>query len=267
MSMSFPADNSVPCMCRLNSLSSRLCGSIASFICAVLALSLAACAPLPPQRVGFPAVWQPSPNFDERRPNFVIIHDTTNETADRALRTLTDPVRKVSAHYLIGRDGTIYQLVDERARAWHAGQSRWGATTDLNSVSIGIELDNDGEEPYPDTQIAVLLKLLGDLDERYHIPTANYLGHGDIAPRRKVDPGRYFPWSTLAANGFGVWCDSPLPEAPATLDATLALQAFGYDISNPGAAIGAFKRHFMPDEMTEDWTDADGRMLYCLLGQ
>ena len=110
----------------------------------LLAVLLAACAPLPPT-TGVPMQWHPSQNFDERRPNFVIIHATSDDTADQALRTLTDPVRRVSAHYLIGRDGRIYQLVEERARAWHAGESKWGADTDLNSVSLGIELDNNGD--------------------------------------------------------------------------------------------------------------------------
>src|SRR3972149_1333212 len=129
------------------------------------AVLLAACAPLP-LTTSVPMQWQPSPNFDERRPNFVIIHATSNDTAEQALRTLTDPVRRVSAHYLIGRDGRIYQLVDERARAWHAGESKWGATTDLNSVSLGIELDNNGDEPFPDAQISALLTLLNDLTDR-----------------------------------------------------------------------------------------------------
>src|SRR5699024_6430186 len=105
----------------------------------IAAALLAACAPLP--RAGDPsALWQPSPNFDERRPGFVVIHATGSDTAAHAMRTLTDARRRVSAHYLIARDGTVYQLVDERARAWHAGVSRWGANTDLNSVSLGIEL-------------------------------------------------------------------------------------------------------------------------------
>ena len=106
------------------------------------------------------AIVVPSPNHNARRPNFVILHDTSNSTVDRALRTLTDPAREVSAHYLIGRDGTLYQLVDESRRAWHAGASYWGGDTDLNSASIGIELDNTGAEPYSEAQILSLLDLL-----------------------------------------------------------------------------------------------------------
>ena len=232
------------------------------------AILLAACAPLPPTpTAGLPMQWQPSPNFDERRPNFVIIHATSNDTADHALRTLTDPLRRVSAHYLIGRDGEVFQLVDERARAWHAGESKWGADADLNSVSLGIELDNNGDEPFPDVQIAALITLLDGIRDRYHIPAANYLGHTDIAPRRKVDPSAYFPWATLARRGYGLWCDPPLPAPPAAMDTTLALRAFGYDVSDLDAALRAFKRHFMREEATTKLTDLDRSMLHCLLSQ
>jgi N-acetylmuramoyl-L-alanine amidase len=233
---------------------------------AVLALLLAACTPLP-QRAGVIGEWRPSPSFDERRPNFVILHATSDNTADEALRTLTDPQRKVSAHYVIGRDGKIYQLVDERARAWHAGESRWGADTDLNSTSLGIELDNNGDEPFPDVQIAALLTLLKGMQERYRIPAANFLGHGDVAPKRKVDPSRYFPWATLARYGYGLWCETALPEPPDAMDAILSLRAFGYDVSDPVAAIGAFKRHFVPDETASEFTERDRRVLYCLLSR
>ncbi|HSN20876.1 MAG TPA: N-acetylmuramoyl-L-alanine amidase [Usitatibacter sp.] len=208
----------------------------------VLLLLAAACAQ--PQRPNVPSTWYPSPSFDERRPNLVVIHHTSDATAEQALATLTDPVREVSAHYLVARDGTVYQLVDERKRAWHAGVSQWGADTDVNSASIGIELDNDGEEPFPDAQIAALLALLGDLKARYHIPTANFVGHADVAPGRKVDPSPYFPWHTLAVYGFGLWCDSPPPEAPAGFDPVLALQALGYDVSDPAAAMRAFELHY-----------------------
>src|SRR5215831_7488647 len=110
----------------------------------IAALLLVACASAP-ERVGVPsAEWLPSPNFDDRRPVFVVIHHTSNDTVAQALSVLRDPAREVSAHYLVGRDGHVYQLVDERKRAWHAGVSRWGGDPDLNSSSIGIELDNDG---------------------------------------------------------------------------------------------------------------------------
>ncbi len=225
---------------------------------------LAACAPAP-LRTTLPSTWQPSPNFDERRPDLVVIHHTSDDTAERALQTLADPVRQVSAHYLVGRDGAIWQLVDERKRAWHAGVSHWGASSDVNSESIGIELDNDGDEPFPDVQIQALLALLGDLKARYDIPTANFVGHADVAPDRKVDPSRWFPWQTLAIYGFGLWCESPPSEAPPGFDAILALQALGYDVSAPDAAIRAFDLHYGEGDGTGTLTDHARAVLACLV--
>lgn len=233
--------------------------------CAVLLLvAAAACAPLPP-RTSMPVEQRPSPNFNERRPNYVILHHSSNDTAEAALATLTNAARQVSAHYLIGRDGTIYYLVDELARAWHAGESYWAGNSDLNSASIGIELDNNGEEPFTDPQIAVLLALLGDLKARYRIPAANFLGHGDVAPRRKADPSRWFPWKRLADHGFGVWCEPPYPAVPAGLDTVILLGAFGYDVSHPAAASAAFKRRFLPHEAEEEMSEEARALLYCLL--
>jgi N-acetylmuramoyl-L-alanine amidase len=229
---------------------------------ALLAL-LAACAPVP-QRAAISTDWQGSPNFNERKPNFVVIHHTSDDSVDQALRTLTGLFRPVSAHYLIGRDGKIIQLVDERARAWHAGDSKWGAATDLNSASLGVELDNNGNEPFPDAQIASLLRLLADIRERYRMPAANFLGHADVAPRRKADPSRYFPWKTLAEQGFGLWCDPPFPEPPAAFDAAMALRALGYDTVDAAAAIQAFRLHFLPDEASPELTDRSRALVYCL---
>lgn len=230
-------------------------------------LALAACAPMP-QRAGIPTEWRASPNFNERLPNFVILHHTSDATLEQALRSLSDPLRPVSAHYLIGRDGRIIQLVDERARAWHAGESKWGAESDLNSASLGIELDNDGSEPFPEAQIAALLRLLADIKARYQIPAANFLGHADVAPRRKVDPSRYFPWKTLAGKGFGLWCDAPFSQLPPSLDATfdaaLALRALGYDTGELAAAVRAFKLHFLPDDTRPELDERSRALLYCL---
>lgn len=228
-----------------------------------LSLVLAACTPLP-QRAGIPTTWQGSPNFNERKPNFVVIHHTSDAGVDAALGTLTNPLRPVSAHYLIGRDGAILQLVDERARAWHAGESKWGADTDINSASLGIELDNNGREPFSDAQISSLLRLLSDIKDRYRIPSANFLGHADVAPRRKSDPSAQFPWKTLADRGFGLWCDPPFPEPPASFDAIAALRALGYDAGNPDAAMRAFRLHYLQDGAGAA-LDAHGRgLLYCL---
>lgn len=230
----------------------------------LLLATLVACAPLPPGR-GAAGLWRPSPNFDQRRPNFVILHQTTSDSAEKALAVLTDPQRKVSAHYLIGRDGAVFHLVDETQRAWHAGASWWGGTTDLNSASIGIELDNTGEEDFAEAQIISLLALLGDLRERYRIPVANYLGHGDVAPTRKADPGWRFPWQRLARQGFGLWCETPPRVVPSGFDALLGLQALGYDVALPSAAQRAFRRHFMGREADGELSSDEQAMLQCLL--
>jgi len=230
----------------------------------LLLATLTACASLPPGQ-GRGALWQPSPNFDQRRPNFVILHQTTNDTVERALATLTDPERRVSAHYLIGRDGAVMQLVDEASRAWHAGESWWGGSTDLNSASIGIELDNTGEEEFAEPQIVALLALFDELRTRYPIPAANFLAHGDVAPGRKVDPSRLFPWRRLAQQGFGLWCETPPASAPAGFDAMLGLQALGYDIAAPAAARAAFRRHFAVSDVDADLAPTEQALLYCLL--
>jgi N-acetylmuramoyl-L-alanine amidase len=207
----------------------------------------------------------PSPNHNERRPNFVILHDTTSGNVEHALKTLTDPARGVSSHYLIGRDGALYQLVDESRRAWHAGLSYWGGNNDLNSASIGIELDNTGMEPYAEMQITRLLGLLKDLKERHKIPAGNFLGHGDVAPGRKVDPSRYFPWEILAKAGYGLWCHQPT-DVPATdpPDIQLSLQAIGYDVSDPATALAAFRRHFLGIETAGEANEEEQRLMHCL---
>ena len=250
----------------LGAVASRArCRTAARVACGLLlACLLAACAPLP-RSAGIPTVWQPSPNFGERVPSIVVIHYTGSDSAAAALRVLSDQRTEVSAHYLVVRDGTIVQLVDERARAWHAGESRWGTVTDLNSASIGIELDNNGVEPYPQAQIDALLNLLADLSRRYRIPAANIVGHADIAPRRKADPGPLFPWRTLAAAGFGLWCDPPYPEPPPGFDALLGLRAIGYDLSDPAAAVRAFRLHHTPDDPASELGDRDRALIQCLL--
>lgn len=239
------------------------CGLLVLFA----ALAVYGCAPLPPSYTSLPVEARPSPNFNERRPNFVILHHTGNNNAAQALATLTDPLRKVSSHYLVGRDGRIYYLVDELARAWHAGESNWGGNSDINSVSIGVELDNDGDEPFAEAQIKALLALLTDLKERYDIPTANFLGHGDVAPGRKVDPSRWFPWQTLAENNIGLWCDPPYPPVMPDLDNATLLAAFGYDVSSHYAAVSAYKRHFAPHDASQEMTEQDRARLQCLISR
>lgn len=237
---------------------------IRSLACLSVAV-LAACAPLPPQisRDELTITRVASPNFDERRPNLVIIHHTTNTTLEQALHTLTAPQRKVSAHYLIGRDGRIVQLVDESARAWHAGKSWWGGLTDVNSASLGIELDNTGSEAFADAQIDALLALLDDIRRRYNIPAANFIAHADVAPARKDDPSALFPWARLAERGFGLWCEAPLPPAPQGFDLALALAAIGYDPATPEAARQAFRLHFVRGDAA-DPVAHEYALAYCL---
>ena len=238
----------------------------------IVSAALCACAPLPPQRpdavISTVSVeHRPSPNFDQRRPNYVILHHTSDSTAGEALDTLTRRGSAVSAHYLIGRDGKVFSLVDERHRAWHAGESFWAGQRDLNSTSIGIELDNNGTEPFAEAQIVALLALLADLKARYRLPPTSFLGHGDIAPGRKVDPSAFFPWRRLAEHGFGLWCDPPYPAVPAGLDTALLLQTFGYSVWNLDAAVAAFKRRFVPEDPSVTMTEKDRSILYCVVQQ
>ncbi len=233
-------------------------------LCLLLMALLSGCGAVR-QGTTLTAQWQPSPNHDQRRPNFVILHHTGSRDAARALHTLSDPLRRVSAHYLVARDGTIHQLVDERARAWHAGASRWGRQDDMNSASLGIEVDNDGTEAYPEVQVASLLALLEDLSARHRIPAANYLGHGDVAPGRKSDPGIQFPWRRLAARGFGLWCQPPYAEAPTGFDTLLGLSALGYDLAQPSAALRAFRVHFRSLDSDAPATAEDAALIHCLL--
>ena len=230
---------------------------------AVLVTGLAACAPLRVDTT-LPVSHVTSPNYDQRRPNLVIIHHTSNDTLEDALRTLTSPSKAVSAHYLIGRDGGIVQLVAEQARAWHAGKSWWGGQTDVNSASIGIELDNNGAEPYAEVQMTALLALLADIRQRYKIPAANFIGHADVAPMRKTDPGVLFPWGRLAREGFGLWCEPPMQSAPPGFDLALGLAAIGYDPRTPEAARRAFRLHFVRGEAVIS-EEGEKALAYCLL--
>jgi N-acetylmuramoyl-L-alanine amidase len=219
-----------------------------------------------PQYTQLPASERPSPNFGPRRPNFIVLHHTADNSAEDSLRTLTTPRFEVSSHYLIGRDGRLYYLVDEMARAWHAGEGYWGGTTDINSASIGIELDNNGREPFAEPMISTLLVLLGELKRRYRIPSANFLAHGDVIPGRKVDPSRFFPWKQLAERGFGLWCETPVAAvAPAGASDALLLTALGYDVTNLRATTAAFRRRYLATEAEDPLTPAERALLQCLI--
>ena len=214
------------------------------------------------------ATWQASENFDPRKPQLIIIHHTNMGSLAEALHTLqtANPFGRVSAHYLIGRNGEILQLVADNQRAWHAGVARWAGRTDLNSASIGIELDNDGSTPFTNAQIAALISLLKDLTTRLGIEPHQIWGHSDIAPARKDDPNKYFPWAELAEAGFGLWpknTNSPVPEH---FDPWLALALIGYDLSDKPAAVVAFHRHYFATE-TSELTPADLTVLADLVRQ
>jgi N-acetylmuramoyl-L-alanine amidase len=206
--------------------------------------------------------WVGTVNFNLRRPDFVIIHHTAQDSTEQTIRTFTLTHTQVSAHYVIGRDGKTYQMLNDYLRAWHAGDGRWGKVRDMNSHSIGIELDNNGFEPFSPVQINSLLRLLDTLKTNYKIPTANFIGHSDISPTRKQDPSVHFPWKILADNGFGLWPDEMLVEPPENFDPIMALRVIGYDTRNVPAAIIAFKRHFIQSDISRDLTPYDLKVLY-----
>jgi len=165
--------------------------------------------------------WVGTTNFNMRKPNYVVIHHTAQNSTGQTLKTFTMPKTQVSAHYVIGRDGKVYHMLNDYLRAWHGGVGRWGNNTDLNSSSIGIELDNNGFEPFSDAQINSLLNVLAMLKKNYGIPTANFIGHSDIAPIRKVDPNPTFPWKKLAESGYGLWYDEAILDSTYTQSITL----------------------------------------------
>ena len=208
--------------------------------------------------------WVGTTNFGMRKPNFIIIHHTAQTACDSTLKTFTLPRTQVSAHYVICKDGTIHHMLNDYLRAWHAGVGKWGNITDVNSISIGIELDNNGFEPFGEAQINSLLLLLKQLKKNYGIPAANFIGHADIAPKRKVDPNKYFPWQQLAQNGFGNWYDTTNLKVPVDFNAIQSLRIIGYDIKDTTAAIRAFKLHFVQSDSLRMLTERDRKIIYGL---
>ena len=214
----------------------------------------------------------PSPNWDERGApvSMIVLHYTGMETGEAAIERLRDPAAKVSSHYLVAEDGTILRLVDEGKRAWHAGRSHWRGAEDVNAISIGIEIVNPGHEhgyrPFPEAQIDALLPLVAAIKERHGITRGNVVGHSDIAPTRKRDPGELFPWHRLARLRLAL----PRPTR-GLMDPhwtqggfLLALERFGYDVAEPMAAIMAFQRRFRP-ELIDGEVDAECRMILLAL--
>jgi N-acetylmuramoyl-L-alanine amidase len=198
-------------------------------------------------------VERPSPNHDARpgAVDMLILHYTGMPEGEAALERMCDPEAKVSAHYMIDEDGTVYRLVPEERRAWHAGVSFWAGEKNVNGRSIGIELVNPGHEwgyrPFPTAQIEALIELSRSILGRHSIPARRVLGHSDVAPDRKTDPGELFPWQALAKNGVGLWPSSGTLNG----DFAEALAAFGYGVSPDVPAslecvTAAFQRHFRP---------------------
>ena len=240
-------------------------------------------------------------NFNLRKPNYVVIHHTAQDSVQETLKTFTLKRTQVSSHYVIGRDGDVYHMLNDYFRGWHGGIGKWGNNSDLNSSSIGIELDNNGFEEFSLIQIHSLLEVLENLKEDYNIPAENFIGHSDIAPGRKVDPNTNFPWKKLAEEGYGLWYDeeevknlkteaeffkpNPLvlrnnsiltqripfldkilfPEViPATFDVEMALKIIGFDTSNMDAAIQSFKLHFIQENIESPLNEKDLKILYNL---
>jgi N-acetylmuramoyl-L-alanine amidase len=209
--------------------------------------------PLAPVDIDF--IDRPSPNFDERQlpVSMIVLHYTGMPDMQSALDRLTSPDARVSSHYIVDEDGTIYRLVDESQRAWHAGKSRWRGISDVNSASVGIEIVNPGHEfgyrEFPDEQMASVIPLVADIKERHGIGRGNVVGHSDVAPARKEDPGELFPWDALAKRRLAL--PSPTRELidPYWTDAgfLLALERFGYDVTDTQKAVIAFQRRFRPD--------------------
>jgi len=198
---------------------------------------------------GISTEWISTVNFNLRKPNFIVIHHTAQDSLAQTLKTFTTTKPQVSAHYVIAEDGRVVQMVNDYLRSWHGGAGSWGKNTDINSASIGIELDNNGYEPFSDKQIISLLALLTKLKKDYNIPTQNIIGHSDIAPSRKKDPSKLFPWKLLATNGFGIWPDEVLELAPANFNVEQGLRIIGYNTKNLQAAILAFKLHYIQTEV------------------
>jgi N-acetylmuramoyl-L-alanine amidase len=211
---------------------------------------------------------RPSPNHDARPEgqvvDILVLHYTDMASAEAALVRMTDPAARVSAHYCIDEDGTTYRLVPEERRAWHAGVSFWSGARDINARSIGIELVNPGHScgyrPFPEAQMRALEELVHGILERHPIPSHRVLGHSDVAPARKIDPGELFDWRRLARAGIGLWPEAPAMPDPGSAGTPLAiadvqskLGRFGYGVAVTGIldqatrqALAAFQRHFRP---------------------
>ena len=214
---------------------------------------------------------RPSPNHGPRHAglpvDMLVLHYTGMRDAAAALERLTDPAAAVSAHYLIDEDGTTVRLVPEERRAWHAGVASWRGVSDVNGRSVGIELVNPGHEhgyrAFPKRQMTALLQLAAGILTRHPIPPRNVVGHSDVAPARKLDPGELFDWQTLAQAGIGLW-PKRLPVSAEVAAIPQMLRDYGYDPEQPGVMI-AFQRHFRPSRIDGIGDNECARILAALL--
>jgi len=210
----------------------------------------------------------PSPNFNDRKlpVSMLVMHYTGMIDGASAIRRLTSSDSGVSSHYVINEDGTVLRLVDEGKRAWHAGASYWRGVTDVNSASIGIEIVNPGHEfgyrPFPDDQVSAVVRLANEICKRHDIPRANVVGHSDVAPARKQDPGELFPWDKLARLNLALTRPERAVTDPGWTDSAflIALERFGYDIENKLAVVVAFQRRFRP-ELIDGTIDGQSRAI------
>jgi N-acetylmuramoyl-L-alanine amidase len=217
-----------------------------------------------------------SPNRNPRpeggRIDMLVLHYTGMKSAAEAIDRLCDPAAKVSAHYVLEEDGTVWRLVEEGRRAWHAGESFWQGMRDINTASIGIELVNPGHEwgyrAFPEAQMAALEALSRELLRRHPIPPDRVVGHSDVAPLRKQDPGELFDWPRLARAGIGLWPTEPAPPPVDVADAQALLGAIGYRVPSSGAlddetrqVLTAFQRRFRPGRIDGGLDDETGARL------
>lgn len=213
----------------------------------------------------------PSPNFDPRTvtPSVLVLHYTGMQSGEEAIARLRDPEARVSSHYVVEEDGRVFRLVPEERRAWHAGVSFWRGRRNVNGDSIGIEIVNPGHEwgyrAFPDAQVAAVIELVADIRTRWMIEDRDIVGHSDVAPGRKEDPGELFPWKRLAEAGHGLWAEAPAApgqpigegeEGAAVFALQAGLTRLGYDLPPSGtfdadtaAVVRAFQRHWRPERV------------------
>ncbi len=213
-------------------------------------------------------IQSPSPNYDERKlpVSLLLLHYTGMKSGAEALERLTDEQAKVSAHYLVEEDGRVFQMVEESRRAWHGGVGHWRGITDINSASIGIEIVNPGHEwgyrEFPEVQMQAVTELCQGVLSRNQILPCDVIGHSDIAPIRKEDPGELFDWEGLAAQGIGLY-----PKASSARASANQLADYGYALEEEAKTIIAFQRHFRPSALTGEWDEQCAEILASLLEQ